>query len=216
MSGGNKNTKGKQSADAGTSLNDDERPRQPFGSFCDCLDNSCSRPHPTSRIVSEPPPDRSNYVFKSSSMMFCPTCGTLLGLEAPSLETLENGLSTSRLFCRNCPYGGNVNGKGKQGESSNAANDNKRSSGYVGGYCDCLGGVCSLHSSAALAAASEPPRPREPPADFNRSSSMMFCPTCGTLLLFEAPNLENGLSISRFFCRNCPYVCNVTRKIRFG
>ena len=38
---------------------------------------------------------------------------------------------------------------------------------------------------------------------------MLFCPTCGSLLLVEKEN-EAGY---RFYCRICPYVYNITKKV---
>ncbi|MCQ2820163.1 MAG: transcription factor S [archaeon] len=38
---------------------------------------------------------------------------------------------------------------------------------------------------------------------------MLFCPTCSNLLLLE----KSGNSF-RYFCKTCPYVFNVTQKIK--
>ena len=38
---------------------------------------------------------------------------------------------------------------------------------------------------------------------------MLFCPTCGNILL-----LENVSGALRFFCKTCPYVFNVNQKIK--
>ncbi|XP_055624216.1 DNA-directed RNA polymerase III subunit RPC10 [Toxorhynchites rutilus septentrionalis] len=37
---------------------------------------------------------------------------------------------------------------------------------------------------------------------------LMFCPTCGNLLL-----VEEGTDSLRFSCNTCPYICKIKRKI---
>lgn len=37
---------------------------------------------------------------------------------------------------------------------------------------------------------------------------LLFCPTCGNLLL-----IEESANCLRFSCSTCPYICNITRKI---
>ena len=38
---------------------------------------------------------------------------------------------------------------------------------------------------------------------------MLFCPTCGNILL-----IEQGTGSLRYFCKTCPYVFNVNKKIK--
>ena len=38
---------------------------------------------------------------------------------------------------------------------------------------------------------------------------MLFCPTCGNLLL-----LEKGVGSCRYFCKTCPYIFNVNQRIK--
>ena len=38
---------------------------------------------------------------------------------------------------------------------------------------------------------------------------MLFCPTCGNLLL-----LEKGSGSCRYFCKTCPYIFNVNKVIK--
>ena len=38
---------------------------------------------------------------------------------------------------------------------------------------------------------------------------MLFCPTCGNILL-----LEKGFGSLRYFCKTCPYVFSVTQPIK--
>ncbi|GER36615.1 DNA-directed RNA polymerase subunit [Striga asiatica] len=40
---------------------------------------------------------------------------------------------------------------------------------------------------------------------------MQFCPTCGTMLLFELAHMAHP---NQFFCPTCPYVCRVENKIK--
>ena len=37
---------------------------------------------------------------------------------------------------------------------------------------------------------------------------MLFCPTCGNILL-----LEKGSGSNRYFCKTCPYIFNINKKI---
>ncbi|XP_031498759.1 uncharacterized protein LOC116263241 [Nymphaea colorata] len=39
---------------------------------------------------------------------------------------------------------------------------------------------------------------------------MLFCPTCGNMLLVQRPNLGQS---SRFFCPTCPYAYPIEREI---
>ncbi|KAF5175489.1 Dna-directed rna polymerase iii subunit rpc10 [Thalictrum thalictroides] len=39
---------------------------------------------------------------------------------------------------------------------------------------------------------------------------MEFCPTCGNMLQYEPYNVDVK---GRFFCRTCPYVCEIENKI---
>ncbi|XP_055690456.1 DNA-directed RNA polymerase III subunit RPC10 [Lutzomyia longipalpis] len=39
---------------------------------------------------------------------------------------------------------------------------------------------------------------------------LLFCPSCGNLLMVEEDSLCN-----RFACRSCPYICNINRKFAF-
>jgi DNA-directed RNA polymerase III subunit RPC11 len=38
---------------------------------------------------------------------------------------------------------------------------------------------------------------------------MLFCPTCGNLLL-----IEKVISTHRFYCKTCPYICNINQKLK--
>ena len=38
---------------------------------------------------------------------------------------------------------------------------------------------------------------------------MLFCPTCGNILL-----IEKGVGSFRYFCKTCPYVFNLNQKIK--
>ena len=38
---------------------------------------------------------------------------------------------------------------------------------------------------------------------------MLFCPTCGNLLL-----LEKSLGAYRYYCRTCPYIYNIPQKMK--
>ena len=38
---------------------------------------------------------------------------------------------------------------------------------------------------------------------------MLFCPTCGNILL-----IEKGTGALRYFCKTCPYIFNVNQKIK--
>jgi DNA-directed RNA polymerase III subunit RPC11 len=38
---------------------------------------------------------------------------------------------------------------------------------------------------------------------------MLFCPTCGNLLL-----VEKSANANRFFCKTCPYVFNITHTLK--
>ena len=38
---------------------------------------------------------------------------------------------------------------------------------------------------------------------------MLFCPTCGNLLL-----LERSVNIMRFYCKTCPYVFNINQTLK--
>ncbi len=38
---------------------------------------------------------------------------------------------------------------------------------------------------------------------------MLFCPTCGNLLL-----LERSVNIMRFYCKSCPYVFNINQTMK--
>ncbi|XP_036857673.1 DNA-directed RNA polymerase III subunit RPC10 isoform X1 [Manis javanica] len=40
---------------------------------------------------------------------------------------------------------------------------------------------------------------------------LLFCPGCGNGLI-----VEEGQRCHRFACNTCPYVHNITRKVRFG
>ncbi|WVZ04061.1 hypothetical protein V8G54_024867 [Vigna mungo] len=42
-------------------------------------------------------------------------------------------------------------------------------------------------------------------------TTMEFCPTCGNMLQFELPYLDQP---SRFFCSACPYVCHVNNRVK--
>ncbi len=38
---------------------------------------------------------------------------------------------------------------------------------------------------------------------------MLFCPTCGNLLL-----LERSVNVMRFYCKTCPYVFNINQTLK--
>lgn len=40
--------------------------------------------------------------------------------------------------------------------------------------------------------------------------SMLFCPTCSNMLFVEQSVADDGF---RFYCRTCPYICNITSKV---
>ncbi|OVA01493.1 zinc finger protein [Macleaya cordata] len=40
---------------------------------------------------------------------------------------------------------------------------------------------------------------------------MEFCPTCGTMLQYEPPNMGNK---ARLFCPTCPYACQIENQIK--
>ncbi|CAL5194974.1 unnamed protein product [Lathyrus oleraceus] len=40
---------------------------------------------------------------------------------------------------------------------------------------------------------------------------MEFCPTCGSMLMIELPNMGHA---TRFYCTTCPYVCPIERGVK--
>ncbi|XP_047960785.1 DNA-directed RNA polymerase III subunit RPC10-like [Salvia hispanica] len=40
---------------------------------------------------------------------------------------------------------------------------------------------------------------------------MEFCPTCGSMLLYQLPQLGHP---ARFTCPTCPYVCNIESQVK--
>ena len=38
---------------------------------------------------------------------------------------------------------------------------------------------------------------------------MLFCPTCGNLLL-----IEKTIANYRFYCKSCPYICNINQRLK--
>ena len=38
---------------------------------------------------------------------------------------------------------------------------------------------------------------------------MLFCPTCGNLLL-----LEKSVTLFRYYCKTCPYIFNITENLK--
>jgi DNA-directed RNA polymerase III subunit RPC11 len=38
---------------------------------------------------------------------------------------------------------------------------------------------------------------------------MLFCPTCGNLLL-----IEKTIATYRFYCKTCPYICNINQNLK--
>lgn len=48
----------------------------------------------------------------------------------------------------------------------------------------------------------------EPSGAYSRRKMLLFCPTCGNVLV-----VEEGQRCYRFACNTCPYVHNITRKV---